>query len=402
MIAQTQRGRWIWTAWIALMPLAFGGCEKPQAPAMPPPTVTVGHPIQQEVTLHWEFTGNTQAAAEVEVRARVEGYLKSIEFDDGDLVEAGDLLFTIEPDLYDVQVSQAQAQVTASQADLKRAEADFGRIEEAAQTNAVSRQQVDLARAQRDVAEASVQQAEAALAAAQLNQGYTKVYSPIAGRVSRRYVDVGNLVGSGERTLLARVVTVDPIYVYFNIAERILVSRLKELSQLGPTEREATPDIPCSVGIPGEEGFPFAGMIDYADITVDSGTGTLQVRAELPNENRLLFPGMFVRIRVPRASSNEAVLVHERAIGTDMAGKYLLVVGENNMVEHRSVQAGALIEGMRVIESGITPGERYITNGLQRARPGMPVTPQAAAPAPSEPASETPQPTEAAGGGDDV
>lgn len=402
MIRKMQHGQWFWTTWIVLIPLAFGGCKKSQVPAVPPPTVTVAHPIQKKVTLHWEFTGNTQAVAEVDIRARVEGFLKSIEFDDGDFVKEGDLLFVIEPDLYDVQVSQAQAQLRASQADLKRAEADFRRIEEAAQTNAVSRQQVDLARAQRDVAEASVKQAEAALAAAQLNQGYTKVSSSINGRISRRYVDVGNLVGSGERTLLARVVTIDPIYVYFNIAERILVSRLKELSQLGPAEREVSPKLPCSVGIPGEEGFPFAGIIDYADITVDSGTGTLQVRAELPNQDGLLFPGMFVRIRVPRGGGEEAILVQEHAIGTDMAGKYLFVVGENDVVERRSVQMGALVDGMRVIEDGISPNERYIINGLQRARPGMPVTPQAAPSATSEPAPETQQPTDIVGGGDDV
>jgi RND family efflux transporter MFP subunit len=260
---------------------------------------------------------------------------------------------------------------------------------------------VDLTRAQRDVAQAGVQQAEATLAEARLNQSYTKVYSPITGRVSRRYVDVGNLVGSGERTLLARVVTIDPIYVFFNVTERILVSRLKELSQLAPGEREAGPEIPCAVGIPGEAGFPFEGTIDYADITVDPGTGTLEVRGRLPNEDLLLYPGMFVRIRVPRGESQEAVLVHEHAIGTDMAGKYLLVVGADNVVERRGVQMGALVEPMRVIEEGISPSERYIINGLQRARPGLPVTPQAAQPAPPE-APAGSQPADATGGGDNV
>ena len=386
---------------IAVALLAFGGCEKPEVPTPPPPMVTVAHPVQKNVTLHWEFTGNTQAVAQAEIRARVEGFLDTIEFEDGALVTEGDLLFTIEPDLYDVQVSQARAQLAAGQADLTRTEADFRRVQQAAETNAVSKQQVDLARAQRDMAQASVEQAEAALAAAQLNQGYTKVYSPIAGRVSESYVDAGNLVGSGERTLLARVVTVDPINVYFNIAERILVSRLKELSQVGPGEREATRDVPCSVGIPEEEGFPFEGTIDYADVTVDAGTGTLQVRAEVPNESRLLFPGMFVRIRVPRGKSEDAVLVHEYAIGTDMAGKYLLVVDADNVVERRSVQMGALVEQMRVIEEGISSSERYITNGLQRARPGLPVTPQPAQPASPKPPAEN-EPAGAAGGGDDV
>jgi len=386
---------------LGLVALGLAGCEKPEAPTMPPPSVTVAQPVRENVTLHYEFTGTTEATHQVEIRARVEGYLRSIEFEDGAFVKAGDLLFAIEPDPYDVKVSQAHALLTSGQADLARAEADFRRIQQAAETNAVSKQQVDLYRAQRDVAQAGVEQAEAALAEARLDQGYTKVYCPITGRVSRRYVDVGNLVGAAERTLLARVVTIDPIYVYFNVSERVLATRLKEMSKVRPGDGAARVDVPCFVGLPDDDGYPYEGAIDYADITVEAGTGTIQIRASLPNEEFRLYPGMFVRVRIPRPTSEDAVLVSERAIGTDLAGKYLLVVGENNVVERRAVQIGSLVEDRRVIETGITPAERYIVNGLQRARPGLPVTPQPARPTPPETPVEN-APSQAGEGGDDV
>ncbi|MHC4518963.1 MAG: efflux RND transporter periplasmic adaptor subunit [Planctomycetota bacterium] len=401
MTKKTQVERGAWTACMVLILLAYGGCKEQEMPVPPPPKVTVAQPVQKEVTLHWEFTGNTEAVAQVEVRARVEGYLQNVAFEDGDLVEEGDLLFVIEPDPYDVKVDQARAQLTARQAELAQAEADLGRVQQAAETNAVSKQQVDQTRAQRDVARASVEQAEAALAEAKLNLGYTKVHSPISGRVSESYVDVGNLVGSAERTLLATVVTVDPIYVYFNVSERVLAAKLEELSVLGAEGRQRKPNMPCFVGLPGDDGYPFAGAVDYADITVEAGTGTIQIRAGVPNEALRLYPGMFVRIRVARETREEAVLVSERALGTDLAGKYLLVVGKDNVVERRGVQIGALIEGMRVIEAGITADERYVVSGLQRARPGLPVTPQPARPTPPEvPAGE--RHSEAGEGGGDV
>ncbi len=196
--------------------------------------------------------------------------------------------------------------------------------------------------------------------------------SPIAGRTGRHLVDVGNLVGAGERTLLTTVVQMNPMYVYFNVSERLLLERLTDRS----VDERRNPNATFTVGLPHEEGYPHEGKLDYIDNTVDTATGTLRVRGVVPNDQELLFPGAFVRIRLPAGIEENAVLVEESALGTDLGGKYVLVVGSDNIVEQRAVEIGALIDGRRVIRKGLGPDERYIVKGLQRARPGLPVTPQ--------------------------
>ncbi len=363
--------------------LSVVGCkQKPAAPAQQAPTVTVTQPVQESVNLYYEFTGTTAAVEEVDIRARVEGFLKKIHFNPSQLVEAGDLLYEIEPDTYQIQVQKAEANMAAAQADELRANADFERMQKAAETDAVSKQQVDTYRAQYQVAKAAVKQAEAALAEAKLRLDYTRVTSPIRGRVNRSLVDTGNLVGAGERTLLTTVVTMNPVYVYFNVDERLLTSRLARLhdrEELHGTF-ESAPHIPCFLGLEGEKGYPHDGEIDFVNNKVDPGTGTLQIRGRFPNDDGLIYPGVFARIRIPDDLAENAILVEEAAIGTDMAGKYLLVVGANNMVERRGISLGALMDDQRrVVLDGVTAEDTYIVKGLLRARPGMPVTPQSLA-----------------------
>lgn len=356
----------------------LGGCKKPAPPAPTAPEVTVETPVSQKIRPYYDFTGNTQAFESVDIRARVQGFLQKVHFADGDNVEKGQVLFTIEPDMFEANVAQTEATLEANKAELERAQADLARVEMAVKSGAVSEQEVDLKRAERNVAKAAVAKAEATLDEAKLNLSYTQVTSPISGQVSRTFVDVGNLVGPGENALLTRVVNAEPIYVYSNISERLLIEILKKL---GDTEKEREEvDIKLSVSLAGEEGFPHEGIMDFVDNTLDADTGTVQFRGVLPNDRQLLFPGMFVRIRVPGIRETDALLVKEIAIGTDLGGKYVLVVDEKNMVQRRYIDTGQLYGDLRIVNEstepgkGIKAGERYIVQGLQRARPGRPVT----------------------------
>jgi len=356
--------------------LFVASCTPPEAPEPQIPVVTVTNPIQKDVNLYYDFTGTVAPIEQVEVRARVEGFLNRVAFKASDAVKAGDLLFEIEPETYEVKVQQAEASLAAATAEEKRADADYERVKKAAETDAVSKQQVDLAAAQLLQAEAAVKQAEAALADAKLQLTYTQVVSPINGRVSRRLVDPGNLVGAGERTLLTRVIRMKPLYIYFNVDERLLATRLAQLDSATERSPEQKPDVPFFVALPGDTGYPHEGTLNYIDNQVDPDTGTVQVRGIVPNEKVLLYPGMFVRIRVPDQVTQGAILVDEAAIGTDLAGKYLLVVGEGDIVERRGIEIGALVDGLRVINEGVTTTDRYVVNGLLRARPGLPVQPK--------------------------
>jgi RND family efflux transporter MFP subunit len=235
--------------------------------------------------------------------------------------------------------------------------------------------------------EANVKAAQAELDRARLDLGYTKVTSPIDGRVGRNLVDAGNLVGANENTLLTTVVQMDPMYVYFNVPERFLLERVGER----PKDERRRPDIKFRVGLVNEEGYPHEGVLDYIDNTVDPATGTIRVRGVVPNMEHLLFPGAFARVRIPeqRKAKEAALLVKERAIGTDLGGKYVLVVDEKNIVGHRPVELGGLSDGgLRVVTQGLEANERYIVTGLQRARPGRPVEPETEKAPASAPATQ--------------
>ncbi len=380
MLHRVSSLRLLGTALVFAAGVAAAGCAaEDQAPSAPPaPQVTVATPVQHDVTNFAEFTGRTEAIEAVEIRARVPGELQRMEFAPSARVRQGDLLFVIEPGPYVAALDVAVANIQMWESELARAHSDLSRLEQAIQTNAVSEQEVDRARADVQGAEANLAAVQAGLRTAEIDLSYTEVRTPIDGIVSRNFVDLGNLVGAGENTLLTTVMNIQPLYAYFDMSESLAL-RLIEERGVGFGERDRSDDIPVFLGVGTEEGWPHEGRLDYFDNTVNSSTGTIRIRGVFPNEGRMLFPGLFARIRVPLGIEENAVLVEENAIGTDLGGKFVLVVGEGDIVELRHVELGALEDdGLRVVRSGLAPNERYIINGLQRARPGLPVTPTTA------------------------
>ncbi len=373
------------TAWSTLF-LAIGllaGCEQTNVYAPPPPPkVTVATPLQQSVTEYLEFTGTTRAVAAVEVRARVAGFLKSMHFTPGTQVEMGDLLFTIDPREYEAELNAAEAEREAAQAQLKRAETEYARAQRLFKQKAGSEADVVRWLGERDVAKADVLRAQAKIDRARLNVSFTQVTAPISGRVGRNLVDPGNLVGEGEPTLLTTVTDSAPMHVYFSLNERDLLrayemyrARVKEKGYNPNQEPDSRADISLFLGVANEEGYPHEGEMDFADSELDTGTGTLQLRGIFPNSENppVLLPGLFARVRMPIQELPDALLVTERAIGSDQTGRYLLVVNSEKLVERRLIRQGQQQDGMRVIEEGLLPGERVIVAGIQRARPGATV-----------------------------
>jgi RND family efflux transporter MFP subunit len=353
------------------------GCQKaPEVVPPAPPGVTVATPTQRDVTVYQEFVGTTQARESVEIRARVQGFLDKMEFEPSSFVRKGQVLFVIEPEPYQAQRDRAAAGTKAAEAGLRRAESDLDRLEQAVRTNAVSQQEVTRARAERDQASAALLETQAALTNAEIQLDYTTLESPIDGLVSRNYVDLGNLVGAGEPTLLATVRRIDPIFAYFEVSERFVAQQLEQRG--GHTDPGTGAEIPATLVL-NETGLEIEGKVDSVENTVDPATGTIQMRAIFPNSDAKIFPGFFIRVRLPGELLENALLVEETALGTDLGGRYLMIVGGDNVVERRYIEPGPLQKDKtRVILSGVESGERYITVGLQRARPGMPVTPQAA------------------------
>jgi RND family efflux transporter MFP subunit len=359
----------------ALAAALLAACDRQTPVAAPPaPEVTVALPVQRDIVENADFTGSLEAIESVEIRARVEGYLQRILFDASADVEADQPLFVIDPAPFEAALQAAEADLALRQANRDQARWDLERTEELAARQASNPKEVLDARTKLAMTQADVMAAQARVDKAKLDLGYTDIRSPIDGRVSRNFKDVGNLVGAGERTLLTTVVKMDELYCYFNVPERLVLERMAARE----VERRRDPDRPFFIGLAHETGFPHQGRLDYIDNTVDTATGTITVRGIVPNDEQLLVPGAFVRVRVPGYLEQDAVLVDERAIGTDLGGKYVLVVGGDNIVEHRRVKLGQLDEGMRVIVEGLGPDERYIITGLQRARPGLPVTPKTA------------------------
>ncbi len=366
-----------WRSGVAILAVGTAtACEgTPAVDAPPPPAVTVSAPVQRDVVPYDDFTGRTEAIRIVEIRARIAGTLDRVHFSPSVIVRRDEMLFSIDQAPYLAARRAAVADVRTVEAELARARSDLARLEQAIQTNAVSAQEVDRARADVAQAEAHLLGAEAGLEQADLDLAYTEIRSPISGMVGRNLVDAGNLVGSGENTLLTTVMQRDPMYAYFEASEAVVLNLLdREGRTLGrPATAEAGP--PVFLGVANEVGWPHEGSLNYIDNTVDSETGTIQIRGTFPNPDGLLFPGLFARIRVPGPVQEGALLVSPAAIGTDLGGKYLLLVGDDNIVELRHVEVGALDGELRVITSGLGAHDRYIVNGLQRARPGLPVTP---------------------------
>ena len=364
-----------------LVPALLAGCKKENAYIPPPPPqVGVAHPVQKQVTPYLEATGNTVAYNQVDLVARVEGFLQSIDYQDGATVKAGTNLFVVEPAPYQAKLQQAQAQLASANAELVNAEFQYSSQSTLLSQNVTAQNTYEQALATRDSDRANVQNQTAGVALAGINYGYTHVAAPFAGVVTNHLVSVGELVGVNGPTKLATLVQLDPIYVTFNISEQSVLRIRAEMAKSGLALTLADlQKVPVDVGLMTEEGYPHTGHLDYVAPSVDSSTGTLMVRGVFANANRSLLPGYFVRVRVPMHNqTGQALLVPDTAIGTDQAGRYLLVVDKDNVIQQRSVQLGQLDGSLRVITEGIQPADQVVITGLARAVVGEKVAPQPA------------------------
>ncbi len=382
---------------IGTVAIAITGCGSDAPPPPPPPTVTVAKPQLRDVTQYAEFTGTTQANRSTNIRARVSGNLERMLYTPATFIEKGELLFQIEKTEYEAARGEARASLEAAEADLKAKKSDLERIEQAIKSNAVSEQDLDRAQANFDMAGAAVLSAQSRLARAELDYSYTDVRSPIAGFVGRNQVDPGNLVGAGEPTLLTTVRNVDPMFVYFSAPEIAIIRLLQmvrdegkkigSVSARGGTvdeKMESEDAVNGWIVLSTDEGFPHKGYIDYIDNTVDPSTGTIEIRIVVPNHEQLLFPGLFVRVRLAGETVQNAVTIDEKAVGSDIGGKYIYIVGDDNVVEQRYVTLGPMSEdGLISVVEGLEADEDYIINGILRARPGLPVTPMREGAAPT-------------------
>jgi RND family efflux transporter MFP subunit len=377
---------------VVLGAAGVAGCESPKPTvAQPkPPVVLVGTPITREVTEFEDFTGRTDAVYSVEVRARVTGYLDKVYFKDGDDVHEGDLLFEIDPRPYQADFDRTESTVAQGLAHLKRLEADNRRAQNLFKRQAIGQEEYDRITGDYSEAVAAVGIAKANRDLAKLSLGFTKVTAPISGRLSRRLVDPGNLV-TQDQTSLTTIVSLDPMYVYFDIDERTLL-RLRGLVKSGRLKTRHEAEVPLQGALADEEGFPHKGTINFSENRLDANTGTLRIRAVMENPKvegrpnfRLLSPGLFMRVRLPIGAPYKATLVPEQALGTDQGRRFIYVVNDKNQAIYRPLdKVGPLEGGFRVIESGVSPGERIIVSGLQRVRRGEKVDPR-----PAEPPAKT-------------
>ena len=364
---------------ILAIPLALTlGCQsEAQAPATPPPTVAVGKPLAKAVTDWDEYTGRLEAVQTVEVRARVSGYLQSVNFKDGATVNKGDLLFVIDPRPYEAILNQAKAEVTRNKFRLELARNNVERAERLFKSRAISAEELDTRTQEQRQALASLEAAKAAVEAAQLNVEFTRVTAPIKGRVSRELVTEGNLVSGGTEgaTLLTTIVSLDPIYVYFTADERAYL-RYTRLARSGarPSSRDVAN--PVKLQLADEKDSEHEGKMDFVDNRIDAATGTAQGRAIFPNPDRLLIPGLFAKVRLLGEGPYQALLLPDEAIGTDQSQKFVFVIDEKNVARRQTVVLGRMEDRLRVIREGLKGDELIVVDGVQRVRAGSPVTPQ--------------------------
>lgn len=368
---------------LTIIPLA--GCDSRNAFVPPPaPKVTVAPPKVGPVIDYMEFTGTIAPVESVDITARVTGVLRTAQFRDGTLVRKGDPLFLIEPEPFQAALQRAEAELEVQRASLDRAETELARSRKLLSEKAGSESDVVRWQQQRDSSKAGISRASAQIETARIDLGYTRITAPFDGQMTRRLVDPGNVVGPGAVTKLATIVRRDQVHVYFNINERDLLRLMGDKPQHAKNGKTgAPPELALELALADEDAFPHAGKLDYADPTVDPSTGTLLLRGIFPNAGGRLVPGLYARIRVAMGKRDAALLVPERALGQDQSGSYVIVVNAQNVAEQRPVKLGALHEGYRVVEKGVTAQDRVVVNGMQRARPGStvdPVTADAAAP----------------------
>jgi len=343
------------------------------APAAVP--VSVAAVVEKDITLWDEFSGRLEAVERVDVRSRVAGAVQSVHFAEGALVKAGELLLTIDPAPYAAEADRAQAQVVAAQARLAHATSESERARRLWEESAIAQRELDERTNGRREAEANLRAAEAGLTMARLNLGYTQVRAPVSGRVGRLEITVGNLVAAGPGApVLTTLVSVNPMYASFDADEQIVGRALRELPGAG--DRTPVARIPVEIGTIDSEGTPIHGRLQLVDNQVNAKSGTVRVRAVVDNKDGSLIPGQFVKVRMGRVRSEPALLINERAVGTDQSKKFVLVVGADSKALYREVTLGPAVEGLRVVTAGLKPGEQIVVNGLQRVRPGALVAPQ--------------------------
>jgi multidrug efflux system membrane fusion protein len=346
----------------------------PAAQATP---VSVAIVVKNDVATWDEFSGRLEAVERVDIRSRVAGTIQAVHFREGALVKKGDLLLTIDPAPYAADVERADAQVAAAQARLSYSRSEYDRAQRLLDERAIAQREADeRINAQRE-ADANLRAAQAALQTARLSLGYTEVRAPVAGRVGRLEITVGNLVAAGPGApVLTTLVSVSPIYASFDADEQVVTRALRDLPS-GASARSQLESIPVEMGTAGNADTPFIGKLQLVDNQVDAKSGTVRVRAVFDNPDGTLIPGQFARLRMGQVKTSSALLVSERAVGTDQSKKYVMVVGNDNKAAYREVTLGANVNGLRIVTSGLQPQERVIVNGLQRVRPGSLVAPEA-------------------------
>jgi RND family efflux transporter MFP subunit len=360
---------------LSLAALVFAGCNQqapPQAP--PPPVVTVGKPVLKEI-VEWDYyTAQTQAVDNVSIRPRVSGYIDNITFRAGAIVEQGELLFVIDPRPYQAALDQAQGQLRQAQAQQKLNDANLARSDDLFQRHVIAKQDYDNSVAQKNVSDAQVIAAEAAVESARLNLSFTQITAPLRGQIGRELVTLGNLVQT-DQTELTTLVSIDPIYAYFNVDERS-VMRYREARKTGNSSAVEQTKIPVYLQLEGEKGFPHEGVIDFVNNTFDPSTGTLQTRGLFPNPTGFIIAGSFGTIRIAGTPKYQAVLVADRVIGTDQDQRYAIVVQPDGIAKYQRVVPGPLVDGLRVIREGLKGDELVVIEGVSKIRPNSKVTPQ--------------------------
>jgi multidrug efflux system membrane fusion protein len=364
---------------LGLMLVSAGCAKKAEAPKQGAPAVTVA-PVEQKSIVEWEeFTGRTEPVDSVEVRPRVSGYIQEVKFQSGQLVKQGDVLFMIDPRWHQATFDQRHAEFEEAKVKCENAKREADRSQHLLETRAISVEEGDQRQYRYQEAKAECQAAQAAFDSAKLDLEYTQVRAPIAGRVSRALLTEGNYVSgnAGGASLLTTIVSVDPVYVYADVDENSLL-KFNALAQAKKLETDGDGKIPVQLQLADEQEFAHAGYVESFDNRLDANTGSILLRAVFPNPDGRIVPGLFARIRIPLSERYPALLVEERAIGTDQAQKYVLSLTSSNTVEYHSVSLGPLMEGKRIVRSGLTGKEEVVVNGLQRVRPGMPVSPETA------------------------
>jgi RND family efflux transporter MFP subunit len=351
------------------------GCGQHKPPPAPqPPPVTVAKPVTKEIMEYAVYTGRMAAVEYVDIRPRVSGYITNITFKEGDIVNQGDLLFVIDRRPYEAELEQAKGQLRLAEAQRQLAEANFARADRLFRTNVSSKEEFDTNLAQKSQAEAQVISAQATVNAAQLNLDFTEITAPVTGRISREQITIGNLVQT-DQTLLTNIVSVDPIYAYADVDERTVLN-YQQLVREGKVKSAREDETPVAVAVANEKDFPHKGVIDFVDNKIDRATGTLQIRGRFPNPGGSLLPGMFVRVQIPTSPAFNAVLVADQAISSDQGLKFVYVMTPDKKAKLTRVSLGPLVEGLRVVHTGLKPDDEVIVNGLVKVRPDSPVTPE--------------------------